>query len=211
MDGESLKRRAASAREGGKRMFDRTMEDIALRMKRPDLLDLPPRGLPEGYSFRFFRPGDEKHWARIETSAGEFDREEDAYPAFEYYYGAHKNLLEHRMLFLLDETQTPVGTATAWTDDGMGRVHWVALAQSHQSKRLSKPLVVETLYLMREQGYTEAFLTTQPPSWVAIRVYLACGFIPVIADDTTARGWQLVRDKIGAERWREPIKTDGGK
>lgn len=192
-------------------MFDRTMEDISLRMERENLNDLPPRGLPAGYSFRFFRPGDEKHWARIETSAGEFAREEDAYPVFERYYGHDKESLETRMLFLLDESGMPVGTATAWADDDMGHVHWVALHETHQGKKLCKPLMAETLHTLRENGYQSAFLSTQPPSWVAIRVYLDCGFIPVITDDLTARGWALARDKIlsvdpaGWERWRAPL------
>ncbi len=192
-------------------MFDRAMEDISLRMERRDLDDLPPRGLPPGYSFRFFRPGDEAHWARIETSAGEFSREENAYPVFEAYYGQDKPSLEKRMLFLLDESGEPIGTSTAWTDDGMGRVHWVSIHQSHQGRRLCKPLVAETLHVLRGLGHENAFLTTQPPSWVAIRVYLDCGFSPIIDDDASARGWTLVRDKIlsvdptGFHRWREPI------
>ena len=192
-------------------MFDRTMEDIPLRMERADLNGLPPRGLPTGYSVRFYRPGDEAHWARVETSAGEFDREADAYPAFSQYFAHDLEALAHRMIFLLDENGAPVGTSTAWADDGMGRVHWVALDQRHQGKRLSRPLVVETLHVLRERGHQNAFLTTQPPSWVAIRVYLGCGFSPIVTDDASARGWSLVRDRLTAAdpsfaaRWREPV------
>lgn len=193
-------------------MFDRTMEDISLLMTRADLNGLPLCALPKGYSFRFYRPGDEEHWARIETSAGEFAREEDAYPIFEEYYGRDKKSLETRMIFLLNAEGLPVGTSTAWSEEGRGRVHWVSLHQCAQGKRLSKPLVAETLRILRSLGHADAFLTTQPPSWVAIRVYLDCGFDPVISDEDSARGWALVRDKLHATdptgfalRWREPL------
>ena len=64
-------------------MWDTSVEKIHLKMELDSLEQLPQHPLPEKYSFRFYCPGDEMHWARIETSAGEFSLIEDGLRRFE--------------------------------------------------------------------------------------------------------------------------------
>ncbi|WP_232193205.1 hypothetical protein [Mammaliicoccus sciuri] len=48
------------------------MERIKLKMIRNQLDNIPEYELPEGYSIRLFKEGDERLWAEVETAAGEF-------------------------------------------------------------------------------------------------------------------------------------------
>ena len=184
-------------------MWDHTVPNIDLAMRRDTLERLPEIPLPQGYTLRFYQPGDEHHLARIERSAEEFQTDADALAGFEKYYGAHRQALPERMLFLLDADGLPVGTATAWTDrpaplEGEeGRLHWVGIAREHQGKGLSKPLVAAALHRLQALGHQDAYLTTQTPSWVAIRVYLQLGFHPAYGHhEKEQEGWAIVREKL---------------
>ena len=64
-------------------MWDTSVEMIELTMALDCLDDLPAHPLPEQYGCRAYRPGDELHWARIETSAGEFSKVEAGLRRFE--------------------------------------------------------------------------------------------------------------------------------
>ena len=93
-------------------MWDTSVEKVHLRMELDSLEQLPRHPLPERYGFRFYRPGDEIHWARIETSAGEFSRIEDGLRRFERDFPDREPLPE-RMIFLTDGG-VPFATVTAW-------------------------------------------------------------------------------------------------
>lgn len=178
-------------------MWDHSVPDIGLAMRRDSLEQLPKVQLPSGYTLRLYQPGDEHHWARIERSAEEFTTEAAALTGFRKAFDDRPEALPERMLFLLDTAGLPVGTASAWSADGMGRIHWVGIAQEHQGKGLSRPLVAAALLRLRELGHRNAYLTTQAPSWVAIRVYLQLGFRPTRRHtETEQEGWAIVREKL---------------
>ena len=182
-------------------MMDRTVPWIGLEM-RLNALDAPPAyPLPESYGWRFFAPGDEDHWTRIETSAGEFANAEDALRGFRRYYPTN-DLLDQRMLFLTDDG-VPFATATAWfagdTPGSMGRLHWVSVDVEHQRRGLSYPLVSLAMHRMRELGHTCANLTTQTCSWPAIKVYHRFGFTPHVRCGEEVEGWRIVSEKTGID------------
>ena len=58
-------------------MWDSNVEMIGLAMKADDLSGIPEYKLPPNYGWRYFQPGDERIWAEIEMSAGEFTCVED--------------------------------------------------------------------------------------------------------------------------------------
>lgn len=176
---------------------------IPLVMSHGCLLHTPDAGLPEGYSLRLFRPGDEAYWAEIVTAAGEFDTAEEALDYFHSHFGPHYDALADRCLFLLDGSGRPVGTSTGWFMDGdaaVGRLHWVAIAGDYQGRGLCRPLVAASMRQMAELGHTKGMLTTQPSSWKGIKVYLGFGWMPV--DDGSEeynKGWAMVSKLIGFE------------
>ena len=177
-------------------MLDRTVEYVPLRMLAPRLIAPGPADLPRGFGLRLYRPGDEGHWARIETSAGEFTREWKAYPAFERHFGAGREELRERMIFLTDRWGLPVGTAAAWREEERGRLHWVAIDEKHQGLGLARPLIRAAVRRLAELGHREAYLTTQTSSWVAIRLYGELGFRPVVENERDEHGWEIVRKKL---------------
>lgn len=181
-------------------MMDRSIPWIGLAMRLDSLEDLPVYALPEEYGIRWFEPGDEHIWARIETSTGEFPDTDAGLLGFRRYYPTDDQL-DFRMLFLTDGGE-PFATATAWygdEDPSVGRLHWVSVDASHQGRRLSYPLVSLALARMRELGHRTAYLTTQTASWPAIKVYSRFGFTPMVYSDEEVVGWRLVSEKTGID------------
>ena len=182
-------------------MMDRSIPWISLAMRLDSLDDVPEYELPEAYGWRFFRPGEARIWAAIETSAGEFPDVEAGLKGFRRYYPTDE-LLDERMLFLTDGG-IPFATATAWFGDGElcreGRLHWVSVDEAHQRRGLSYPLVSLALRRMRELGHQSAYLTTQTASWPAIKVYRRFGFVPQIREAQEREGWRIVSEKTGID------------
>lgn len=173
---------------------------ISLTMQRPNLLDIPDNPLPEGYSVRTFRPGDETSWARIECAAGEFTTEEEALRHFQQEFGGRVAEMGDRCLFIIDEQSAPIGTTTGWYGafEGsiIGRIHWVAVVPEHQGKKLSKPLLSQALSTL-SQFHDRAYLTTQTTSYKAVGMYLNYGFVPVLRHAECEEGWQMIGRLLG--------------
>lgn len=148
------------------------MNNKKIIMIRENLDNIPNYKLPQGYSFRFFTPGDEHNWATIEYLAGEFNSKEKALQRFNQEFKHKQNLLETRCLFLLNDQNDPIGTIMAWEE---GRIHWVAIIPEYQGKGLSKPLLSKALEILRTY-YTTAYLTTQSSNKIAIQLYLNFNF-----------------------------------
>ena len=182
-------------------MLDHSIPYIGLEMRLDSLDGLVEFQLPEGYGWRFFEPGDEAHWARIETSAGEFSDTDGALRGFRMYFPTD-DLLDRRMIFLTDGG-VPFATATAWfagdAPGPMGRLHWVAVDSEHQRRGLSYPLISLTLRRMRKLGHTSSNLTTQTNSWPAIKAYRRFGFTPFVRADEEIEGWKIVSEKTGID------------
>ncbi len=96
---------------------------------------LAPPAPAAGYRIRPFAPGDERHWARIETSVGEFPDEAAARAYFERVYLPEAAL---RCLFVVTERDEPVATATTWTEEEASlrqlQLQWVAVEPAHQGR-----------------------------------------------------------------------------
>ena len=175
-------------------MWDTSIPKIHLAMHLDSLNALREHVLPEKYGWRFFEPGDGMHWARIETSAGEFACEADALARFRREFFTDDGL-EERMIFLT-ESGVPFATATAWMDSAeQGHLHYVAIDDAHQGQGLCRPLVYIALKRMAELGHSCAHLTTQTYSWAAIKVYHDFGFHPVPFHEDDEAGWKLVSQK----------------
>jgi len=162
-------------------------------MIRQHLRNIPNWTLPPGYSFRWYRPGDEKWWYNIQKQA---DQLNDIMPeSFVHSFGTDEHLLEERILFLIDPEGHAIGTAAAWFDDNFpgqswGRVHWVAIVPQRQGRGFSKPLMTQVCLHLRQLGYERAYLTTDIARIPAIRLYLSFGFRPVISSQKELQIWK---------------------
>ncbi|MCI8623489.1 MAG: GNAT family N-acetyltransferase [Provencibacterium sp.] len=161
---------------------------------------LPRFPLPEGYRFVFYRPGDRDAWIAIEQSAKEFAGYAQGLEAWNRYYGGHEPSLCERMVFIENAGGEKVATATAYYDitgrdpSGSGWLHWVAVRREYQGKGLSKPLIAHVLELMRGLGYTHAKIPTQTTTWLACKIYLDFGFLPLPQNAVHSRnGWRIIK------------------
>ena len=168
---------------------------IPLKMIRENLRNIPQFALPENFSLRWFRSGDEKVWERIHVEADKLTKITPE--LFRQQFGDDDALLAARQGYLLDGRGNAIGTATAWFNDNfegarVGRVHWVAIVPEHQGKGLSKPLMTATCHRLNELGHARAYLSTSSARIPAIKLYLEFGFVPLIRSAEDESIWKEV-------------------
>ncbi len=180
-------------------MWDSTVEMIGLEMRLAELGDEVQIDLPEKYGWRFYQPGDEVHWAKMWVSAGGFAEEQPALECFDRDF-PDQEALKERMIFLTDNG-VPFATVAVWfgREEGEGRIHWVCIDEDHQNQGLSRALIGLSLNHCRKLGYKKAYLRTNTPNWVAIRMYHRFGFRAYVNNEREADGWKIVSEKTGID------------
>ena len=161
-------------------MLDKSVpyQDICM-IKLDGALSAPV--LPEGYSFRLYEAGDEKHWATIETSVDEFESTDHALAYFDREFAPNAAEMKRRCTFVCDPAGLPAATATAWWsvagDKRFGLIHWVAVTPRCQGLGLGKAVTQRAMQLLAQcESDRPAMLHTQTWSHIAVRMYHALGF-----------------------------------
>ena len=174
-----------------------------------DITRVPQYELPEGYRFVPYTDGDRDTWIDIEMSAREFVSYEQGLEAWNRYYAARLDELPDRMFFVETREGGKVATATAFYDingrdtSGDGWLHWVAVRREYQGKGLSKPLITYVLRVMDQLGYVHAKIPTQTTTWLACKVYMDLGFIPIEKNlEHNPEGWKIVKALTGHDTLR---------
>lgn len=180
-------------------MWDYSIESIGLKMTLASLGEPVKAELPEKYDWRFYQPGDEVYWAKMWKSAGGFKSEEAALETFKRDF-PDEEALKQRMIFLTDDG-VPFATVSVWFGEmpEQGRLHWVCIDEAHQNQGLSKVLIALSLDLCRKLGCAHAYLLTNTPNWVAIRMYHRFGFVPCSRGGRDNLGWQIVSERSGID------------
>jgi GNAT superfamily N-acetyltransferase len=184
-------------------------------MVRANLDCVPEFVPPDGFALRWYQPGDETHWLRINVAADHYN--EITPELFRKQFGtpgegglepastdespggmssALRNLRD-RQCYLLDPGGEVIGTATAWFNDDFegarwGRVHWVAIVPQYQGQGLSKPLMTAICHRLRELGHDRTYLSTSTARIPAIKLYLRFGFEPMIRTMEDEAIWRQV-------------------
>lgn len=134
-------------------MLDKSIPYYNVIMKRASNLKINDCELPTGFSNVFFDEGDEKAWAAIETSVGEFDSEEEALSYFKKEYIPHIDELKRRSIFIKNHDGEKVATFTAWWNYTCGRyvpfVHWVGVKPEFQGLGIGRAITIKGLGLMK--------------------------------------------------------------
>lgn len=169
-------------------MLDKSLPYFNIIMKRCRGAVIPDVILPEGYSFSLYSEGDEKSWAEIMASVGEFDNYEEALDYFKNDYLPYQDELKRRLLFIETPDGEKVGTLTNWWNFTNGRrdpsVHWVGVKKEFQGLGLGKAIVFEGMSRMIElEGDRDYFLHTQTWSYKAITIYIKAGY-DFVKDET---------------------------
>lgn len=137
--------------------------------------------LPEGFEFVLFKSGDEKEWAEIETTVGEFDSAADALVYFQRNFLPYLDELERRCIFIKNNKGEKVATLTIWWRYTGNRrdpwIYWVAVKPEYQGLGLGKAIVFEGMRRFIEiEGDRDVYLHTQTWSYKAINIYREAGF-----------------------------------
>ena len=182
-----------------------------------DITEVPQYELPEGYRFVAYKENDRDAWIDIEMSAKEFTSYEQGLEAWNRYYATRSEGLSDRMFFIETQDGEKIATATAFYDiygrdtSGDGWLHWVAVKREYQGKGLSKPLITHVLRVMNQLGHVRAKIPTQTNTWLACKVYMDLGFLPLKANlEHNYEGWKIVKALTGhcalknlSNRWME--------
>ncbi|WP_105616364.1 GNAT family N-acetyltransferase [Vallitalea okinawensis] len=162
-------------------MLDKSIPYYDVMMKRLKGKQIGNSDLHSDYKFVLFKAGDEKEWAGIETSVGEFDREVDALVYFQREYLPYIKELERRCIFIENNEGLKVATLTIWwCYTGLRRdpwIHWVAVRPEFQGLGLGKAIVSEGMKMLIDiEGDRTTYLHTQTWSYKAIGIYKKAGF-----------------------------------
>ncbi|HHV60925.1 MAG TPA: GNAT family N-acetyltransferase [Clostridiaceae bacterium] len=162
-------------------MLDKSIPYFDVLMKREKGTQIKNYKLPEGFEFVLFKNGDEKEWAEIEASVGEFNTAADALAYFSKNFLPYIDELERRCIFIRNDQGEKVATLTIWWRyTGVRRVpwlHWVAVKPEYQGLGLGKAIVSEGMKRFIEiEGDRDIYLHTQTWSYKAINIYRKLGF-----------------------------------
>ena len=179
-----------------KGMIDCELPSLSVRMVR-DSAPVPLCPLPEGYTFAFYREGDREKWVDIHMHVAQFDDRAKAAECFDRNF-PEKEELPRRMLFAIAPDGSCAGTATAWFDGSVGRLHWVAVDPAHKRKGIAKALVSRATALLHELHGGQIFLTSGTRNHVAIAMYEKLGYRPDIAGSAGGEeAWRIIREANG--------------
>ena len=165
-------------------MLDKSLvyKDIVMCLPFEDLGNLRVPILPDGFSFRMFEDGDEVAWAHLEVLVGEFSCFSDALDYFSGTFLAHRELLNDRVCFIVNDVGDIVATTSAWFKvNGRERfplIHWVAVDPSYQGLGLGRAIVLFALsrFSVVEPGGKFVFLHTHTWAYKAVCMYQKMGF-----------------------------------
>ena len=191
-------------------MLDKSIPYKNIIMRADGLSPIFSWNLPEGFSLKTYEPGDEKEWAAIETSVGEFDSWAEAEAYFVQTYLLHPAEIRRRCFLVLSSGGEYAGTCTAWyLPNGAGEtgvVHWFGVRPEYQGLGLGKALLGETMRFFQGADAYPAYLHTQSWSHKAIGLYVAAGFC-LLKDTTFAENpndyyeaMEVLKEKMPSER-----------
>ena len=169
---------------------------MQLKMWRPSDLELPNYPVPEGFTIRAMRPGEEADWSYC--CLGEFGVAEVTPDRFYKSIGADFPM-DH--VFYACKDDKPVATASAQVKyDNQPFLHYIAVNGEYRGCKLAKPLIATVLHKHASEGRLGCFLTTDDPRLPAIRTYLTMGYRPVLWSDDARERWEKVLPLVGFDR-----------
>jgi len=162
-----------------------------LIMRRPNLDGLPDLVIPDGYTLRTYKDGDEAAWDAI---VGPMSSK-----------GFINEIKNHRFFSpervkLICRDDVPVATATAWEDEGgdltTAVVHMVGTDTAYRGQGLGFAVTNAVLHHMQRQGKASVYLSTDDFRVPAIKIYLKLGFEPDLTKPGHTERWEILHKKL---------------
>ncbi len=163
-----------------------------------DKLNNPPAiELPNGYSLRTYKQGDEPEMIELMRKSGFEDWGESQLTSLK------NRALPNGMFFIVhDATNKIVATASA-SHNGTGVIpfsgtlDWVGADPEHRGKGLGYIVCAAVVRRLLEIGYTYISLRTDDFRLAAIKTYIKLGFVPRIFSDDMRTRWKNVYEQLG--------------
>ena len=169
------------------------MSKRQLKMKRPNLQNLPDLVVPEGYALHTGREDSKAVWEDIVLSSFHWN------VAFEKALDHSDCGPEHCWFCSVDGVD--VATATSYTDTqypGDAVLHMVGTHEKGLRKGAGRLAVLAVLHELREAGRQAVWLDTDDFRLPASALYMSRGFEPVIEDEEMQERWDKVRINLNA-------------
>lgn len=192
--------------------LDKSLPYISVLMEKTDTWNYPQYTLPEGYSFRFYEPGMEEDFCKLQCLIGSVDSVGIGRDIFMGEFSQDMDTLKTRMIYAIAPDGECAGTTCLWRGSHLGddrpRVHWVTVHPAHQNKGISKAMLTRLFELHNTLGLGPyIYLISQTWSYKAINIYTEYGFKPYIGEkpqhfetadfmNENSLAWNLIYDKI---------------
>ena len=178
-------------------------KNVPLRMRHADVSRAPRFVVPDGFSIRDYRTGDEKAWVELHLAADRYS--EISTGLYWREFGRDEERLKQRQLYLQTDDGTVLGTTSAWvgnegSERNLGRIHWVAIHPDWQGRGLAKPLLSAACQRLSELGHTGSYLMTSSARVPALRLYLAFGFLPWPRNGEEQEAWEQLKPWLEGDR-----------
>ena len=163
-------------------MLNKNIPNRSLIMQKTDTRTYPKYSLPEGYTFAFYRPGDEKEWVRLEMELGQFESAESGMRCFKSNFIDDQRLSpEERIVFVKNAEGEIVATGTLWDGEYLGevkqRIHWIAVSDRCAGLGIAKAILTKLMDLYCDLGFSDfIYLWTGTRSYPAVALYRKFGF-----------------------------------
>ena len=163
-------------------MLDLTISKVSVSLFKKDTKTYPKFSLPEGYTFSFYKKGDEIDWARIHVEVAQFETVEQGVETFNREFITNQRLIpEERVIFVKDPSGEIIATSALWDGEYLGelsqRIHWVCVTDKCTGLGIAKAMLTRLLDMYNERGYSDFIhLWTGTRNYAAIAIYKSFGF-----------------------------------
>ena len=165
---------------------------------------VPQIRMPEGWTIRSMKSGEETVW--VEICGAEFWKPEEmtAPERWQKTMGDDPGVLPEHVYFACDQADQPMATATLRllkteqlshyppSQAGLAYLHYVAARPEARGLGAGSAVTAHVLQSGTMLGLTDCVLTTDDHRLAAIKSYLRLGFIPVLYDETMPDRWQTI-------------------
>ncbi len=163
-----------------------------LFMRQPDITNLPPLALPEGFSLHSHIEGQDKNWEDlIEKAFG-------AHFSFNDFIVNGGGYKPEYVLYIAKDG-VDIATATAVEKDifpGEGWFRMIGTAPEARGMGAGRLVCLAALHSLAARGYKSVVLSTDDARIPAIKLYLALGFEPIYTHESHEERWKKVFEKI---------------
>ena len=164
-------------------MLDLTIPKVSVSLYKKDPENYPKYSLPKGYTFSFYKKGDEVDWARIHVEVGQFETLEEGIDSFNKNFLIDQTLIpEERIIFVKDPEGEIIATSALWNGLYLGvdhpRIHWVCVTDKCTGLGIAKAMLTKLFDMFHAFGYKDfIYLWTGTRNFAAISIYKSFGFV----------------------------------